>query len=277
MNGIRFKIYTLLFSLASLLATADLNAAEDKTLTRILSKSEAALVTVKYVLFVNMGSLGRGKETETESELTCSMISEDGLLVCSSIQLLGFMGMMSRLNPAGANNMSAIPRDFKVLVGEQDESFDAEIVAKDTELDITWLQVTNAGGQTFSFVDFSEAAPVDIGEPVFLVRRLGNSFGRAAAISRSHIGGITNKPRKLYIPGMAPAGGAGLPVFSADGRPVGLMVIQLPEIAEGSDPLKNVFGSGMANMQEAMSGLILPASDVAKATRRAKEMMASQE
>ena len=268
---------TLILSLVVMFPTQNLKADEDNSLARFINEHHAALVTVKYVLTINMGNLGGNKEMDSENELTCSMISAKGLVVCSNNQLSGFLGLMKQFSKSSGDEMSATPRDIKVLVDGQNESFDAAIVARDTELDMIWLQVVNTGLKPFSFIDFSDHAETGIDEPILIIRRMASSFGRAPVISRSRIGGMTSKPRKLYVPGNAMMNGAGLAVFAEDGRPVGLVVTQLPEVGENTNSFSNMTGSGMANLQDAMSGMILPASDVALATRRALETMESQQ
>ena len=59
---------------------------------------------------------------------------------------------------------------------------------------------------------------------------------------------------------------------ATDGTLVGLFVVQMPETEEA---LRAV-GSGNS-MQDMAGGLILPAAEVAKATQRAKEMIAEEE
>ena len=64
----------------------------------------------------------------------------------------------------------------------------------------------------------------------------------------------------------------GLPVFTADGTLLGLFVVQMPETQEALTAI----ASGNS-MQDMAGGLILPTAEVAKATNRAKEMMAEEE
>ena len=269
MQRTRFSLSTLILTLMIMLAPDTSNAGEDNSLVRIMNERNAALVTVKYVLAINMGSRGGGVENESENELTCTMISAKGLVVCSSNQLTGFMDLIKQFAGPLGGEMSSSPRDLKVLIGEDDESFEAEIVAKDSELDMVWIRITDGGEKSFQFVDFSGGTQAGIGEPTLLIRRTGSNFGRTPVITRSYIGGISSKPRKLYIPGTPVMAGAGLPVFSADGRPIGLVVTQLPEAGESPTFLPGVEGSSMTNLQDAMSGLILPASDVVQAIQRA--------
>jgi hypothetical protein len=271
MKSDNFK--TLSFITVMLLGLADLDsqASENIDAADLIKTQEAALVTVKYVLNINMGSARGNQEKESERELTCSMISADGLLACSNNQLGGFVSMISRMAGPLGKSISATPKNFEVLVGAQEQSFDAEIMAIDTELDIVWIRITDTRGVSFSFIDFSKDAKAEIGDTAFTIRRTSNHFGRAPVVSQSRIGGITLKPRKLLILEAPSNNTTGLPVFSSSGRVIGLMVTQLPEAGENADPTMAMFGAGMAGLQDAMSGLILPAKEVVKATQRALE------
>jgi hypothetical protein len=62
----------------------------------------------------------------------------------------------------------------------------------------------------------------------------------------------------------------GLPLFTAEGKVLGVAVMQTPD--EGMDESPAAMFSRMATLQEMMSGLILPADEVVEATRRALEV-----
>jgi len=272
MPGIKNSKLAIILVLITGLSPICSIAAENLDVAGLMNKRSAALVTVKYVLNVNMGNAGNTQESETANELTCTMISADGLVVCSNNQLGGFVSMMARLSPRFGKTVSATPKDFEVMVDTLEQSFNAEIVAVDTELDLVWLQVAEAGDTSFSFIDLTSNTSANIGDTVVSLRRTGNQFGRTPVVSRSHIGGISNKPRKLYILETPTGQGAGLPTFAVNGKLIGLMVIQLPEASDNMGSLQGFMGVNMANMQEGMSGVILPAVDIVKATQRAMEV-----
>jgi S1-C subfamily serine protease len=272
MKGTKNSKLAIIFVLITGLSPIGSNAAKDLDVATLIKERSAALVTVKYVLNVNMGNARGNQENETANELTCTMISADGLIVCSNNQLGGFVSMMTRLSPQLGKTMSATPKNFEVLVDTLEKSFDAEIVAVDTELDLVWIRITEADETSFSFIDLASSTSANIGDTVVSLRRTGNHFGRTPVISRNHIGGISKKPRKLYILGTPAGQGAGLPTFAANGKLIGLMVIQLPEASDSMGALPGLMGGGMANLQEGMSGVILPAEDIAKATQGAMEV-----
>jgi hypothetical protein len=263
---------TIIFMLIAGLSPIGSSAAENLDVAGFMKERSAALVTVKYVLHVNMGGTRGSQEKEAENELTCTMIRVDGLIVCSNNQLGGFFNMVARISGQFGKTMSATPKNLEVIVDSHEQAFDAEIIAVDTELDIAWIQITDPRDTSFSFIDFTAGATAGIGDSVITLRRTGNHFGRTLVVGRNHVGGITDKPRKLYILESAFANGAGLPGFDGNGKVIGLVVTQFPEATDTSGAGMGFMGSGMTNMQEAMSGVILPAKEIAKATQRAMEV-----
>jgi len=266
------KIITLGWSLLALLAAGNAHAQQRTDVVQIVNAHQEALVTVKYVLSLNMGQVAGGQEQEQENELTCSMVSDDGLVICSNNLLTGSIELIKRIAGPVGNGMSATPKDFKVLVGDSADAFDAEIVARDTELDLVWIRVTDPADRSFAHLDFANSADAGIGDRIVTIRRAGSSFGRTPVATQTRIGGISSKPRKLYFPQVQSMNGMGLPVFTADGRILGLLVTQLPEAMGNFGGGMAMMGTGMANLQDAMLGLILPIEDVAKATERASEV-----
>jgi S1-C subfamily serine protease len=243
-------------------------AGDDDDLARLLADKEPGLVTIKFVLKMKMGAFGGDQESENEA--TGVMVRPDGLVLCSNVQLGGIASMIQRVMGSQAGDFSATPTDIKVLIGDDTEGVDAEIVARDTELDLAWVRISDPREEAYAYVDFSKSAEVELGTPVVAVRRMGKYFGRVAVISDGRIGGITKKPRDLYVPSGNFAGSFGVPIFTADGRVVGMTVMQVPDAEDmGANPM-SMFGS-MSGMQDMAGGFILPAATVAKATRRALE------
>lgn len=221
---------------------------------KVLESRSAALASIKFVMKIEPGS------QEQEAEITAVMIDPKGVLLCSNTQTGGFPPLIqSRMG-----GMTATPTNIKVLLGDDIEGLPAKIVARDSELDLAWIRIDEVGDRTFEAVDFSKAQSPDVGDSLLTVARLGKFFDRAPIIQTTRLGGITKRPRRLYIPADASiANELGTPVFTTTGAPVGFTVLQLPEV-------EDVEGGGM-NAREFMSAVILPAEDVVRATARAME------
>jgi len=240
----------------SLLAAlpAQASAGDDVDFAELLAEKSPAIVTIKFVLKMKT----RSGDSESEREAAGVVIEPDGLILCANSRLGD-----SRARRSGS---AATPTDIKVLIGDDTEGLDAEVIARDSELDLTWLRITEPGDREFSFITLKESAVAEIGQRIYSVARLGKHFDRVAVVRQARIGGITTKPRRLLIP-TGGSGSLGLPVYNAKGEVVGVTVTQMP------DPVEM---QGMSASAGA-AALILPGNEVARATRRALEAAADEE
>lgn len=248
-------------------------AGDGEAFTKLLADKSSAVVSIKFVLKVSGGGMFGGGDEETETEINGVLIDAKGLVLCSNTQLGGFIGMMKQFMGPMAAQISATPTDIKVLVGDDSEGKEAEIIARDTELDLAWVKLKTPGEVPFPFVDFSQAATGKVGQEVYALRRMGKYFARSTVAVDGRIAGSTSKPRDLLVPSGTLAMAYGMPVFHADGKPVGVVVMQVPE-SEGSDGNPMAMLGRMSGMQDMMNGFILPAAEVVKATKRALDTAA---
>jgi hypothetical protein len=251
-------------------------ASEGADLAKVLDQNAPALVTVQLVLQVRMsGPMAQvmGESQGLEAETVCPMIDAQGLILCSNTQLNGYTGIMQRVTGrmGFSSDLSASPSQIKVLVSGEAKPLAARLVVRDTDLDLVWLQIEEPGDRQFPYIDFARSATPRIGENVFALRRLDRFFDRNPALLETRIGGVTQKPRLLYIPSASFEGNLGLPILTTGGQPVGLLVLQVPDDAG----LHEVSGFSLemmlwsARMQDIGRGVILPAEEILKATRRA--------
>jgi len=219
-----------------------------------------ALVTVKCVMKIEGGGEngGGGRDLET----TGLVIESSGLVLVSNAKMGGLASRMG---------MSVTPTNIKVLIGDDTEGLKAKILVKDPDLDLCWIAVDDdkAKGKTFAAVDFASGSPAAVGDKIFVVERLGKFFDHALSVDEGRVGGATKKPRALFIPTGFSGGQRemlGTPMFAADGKVVGINIVQLPdkEDMEGGES----GGEGNSGI------LLLPAAEVVKATTRGKEMAA---
>lgn len=216
----------------------------------VSEKHAAALVTVKFLLRME----SQYGKRETESEITGIMIDPKGLVLCANSKL----GAPRRFG-------SVTPTDIKVLIGDDIDGLPARVMARDSELDLAWVQVKEPGDKTFDFLDLERAAAPQVGDRIFALRRMAKFFDRAPLVSEGRIAGRTKKPRELIIPTYM-ALDAGQPVFTERGEVAGIAVLQLPEDDEyEANPM-----AFAAMGRDLAGGLILPTAQVKKATERAR-------
>jgi len=247
------------------------HAADGAKLASIVDKHSGAYVTVKFVLKMSMPNMwGGGGDQENETEVTGVMIDPSGLVLCSNTQLGGFTAMFKRYMGSMGESITAVPTDIKVLVGDDTEGKEAELIARDSELDLAWVRIKEPSDAKYQSIDLSQSGELAVGQEVFAIRRLGKYFGRAVIGMDGTIAGKTVKPRQLFVPSMGVAGSYGLPVFSGDGKVLGVSVMQFPDASDSGSGPGAMFGQ-MSQMQDSVMGFVLPVSEVVQATKRAQE------
>ncbi len=219
-----------------------------------------SIVTIKFVLKVK-SSMG---EQENESETTGAMIDAKGLVICSNSQIGGFSAAVKKMLARRGGDVSATPTDIKVLVGDDAEGVEGKVVARDSDLDLAWVQIKTPPSKPYAFIDFGKSTNVRPGDRIFSVRRLDKYYDRSIVISEGWIAGATKKPRDMFAPGGTIANAVGLPVYMGGGEPIGVIITQMAEDDED-----------MRNMQRTTGAFVLPAGEVMKATQRARESAAS--
>lgn len=224
---------------------------------KVSSARASSIVTIKFILKV--------QNEDHEQETPGVMIEKDGLVLASNLSFGGFQ--------AKFGGEALTPSDIKVLVGDDTQGVEAKIVARDSDLQLIWLQIEKPASGGYEFVDFEKGATPTLGEPIWCIDRLGKFFDRAATVTQGEVISITARPRKLYIPsGGITAPDFGIPVFNAAAAPVGVMTVILPEKDE-----VDASEGGLPQVLRGVPGLhmILPWEDVVAATKRAKEAAAS--
>ncbi|MEE8526437.1 MAG: serine protease [Thermoanaerobaculia bacterium] len=262
--------------LLALVLAAPAGAGDAGPYTSLLAEAEA-LVTVKFVLNVKMQ--GMSADREIESEIACLLIDAEGLILCSNTELGGYVGLMSRMAGGGGFNVSATPKEIKVVVGDATEGLSATLLVRDSDRDLAWLRLAEELEEPLPFLDLSRSAELEVGDAFYRLRRMDKFFGRAPMVEEGIIAAVTDKPRKLLVPSSPAAAGSGLPVFTADGRVVGVTVVQMPSLEDAATATQGGMGflGAAAQMQDMVGGLILPVADVVKATRLAREIAAEDD
>jgi S1-C subfamily serine protease len=249
---------------AVLVAVAAASAADvDRTAEYETLRSERtpAYVTVKYVQ-KTQSSWG---DWDGEMEVTGLMVAPTGLVMCSNTLLGGGSGRWY--------GGRSVPTEIKILIGTDTEGLDATFIARDTELDLAWLQIDEPGARTFTHLDLDAAAQdapaPQLGERILTLGRMGKYYGEEWLVSEGWVAGRTTKPRNLYVVRGWLDTDPGLPVYTSDGAVVGVAAVQRPNRDEVAGSPPNLTARG--------SGLILPIATVHKATVRAKEILAEEQ
>jgi S1-C subfamily serine protease len=225
----------------------------------LLETNSEALVTVRFVMNLDTGM---GSD-EQEMEVGGVMVDPSGLVLVSNTEMGGFAAILARMGRGGAR---AVPRNIKVLIGDDQEGIDARVVARDTELDLAWVQIKDPRDRTFTAVDFTKSAPMRVGDEVVVLSRMTKFFDRAPMVIPVRVGGVTRKPRELFS---AAVETFGRPVFAPTGEALGMVVLVMPSAEEMEA------AAGRMSRDDFGGPMLLPAADVVIATARAKEAAAA--
>jgi hypothetical protein len=267
MSSSRAGVCLAAFLALGLAGSGTARAADQAAFQKILKDHAETVVTVKLVLTIKGSYVGPDGQ-EIEHEANGLMIDPRGLVLTSSTELGGVPPAVRRMMGQMGAELSVVPSDIKVLVGDDTEGLEAELLARDSELDLAWVQIKNPGGKTFPAVDLSDSAEPKLGQPLLAVTRMSKYFDRAPVVEQVRVAGITSKPRKMYVPSVGVGDGFCTPVYTIDGALVGVTVLEVPDVdASAGDPLSAA--ALMGDLEAVMGGFILPAADVGAATKRA--------
>jgi S1-C subfamily serine protease len=225
-------------AIAGLLVAAGANTlpAEDSLSTaarKVFKEKQDSIVWLSAVAKIAISAEGaRGssgtQEQEAKVEALGTLIDPSGLVVTS----------LSRVDPAvrfGGREMrrgsslvrveaSSTFKEFKVVMPDGTE-IPAEIVMKDTDLDLAFIRIKTASkeakGVAFHAIDLKDSASGNVLDEVVTLSRMDEVLNRAPTITRGQISMVTKKPREFL---RASGGSAGCPTFLMDGKLLGISV-----------------------------------------------------
>ncbi|MFN7973332.1 MAG: serine protease [Acidobacteriota bacterium] len=207
------------------LAAADAKPEPWKTL---LGKIGPSIVTVKVVLKMETTMGGQSRDQESRQTLQGVVVDPSGLIMTSNTSLSAdrykeLMGSFGGNTGEQGFDFKITPTDVKVIFERESEEHPASIVARDTILDLAFIQVDDISDRKLAAISFDSETACDIGDEILLVSRLERSYDYAPYFERGHIAGIVQKPREAWLVD-AWFSGLGLPVFSQSGQVVGAYV-----------------------------------------------------
>lgn len=241
----------------------------DSPHARLTDKAKA-LVGVRYVLKVATS----GAERELDGETVCLLVGADGLLLCSNNEMGGYVQLLTQMMNRG--QMPAVvstPKEIRVLLGNDSKGLTAKLIARDSDRDLAWLRLDAVPeGLALQPIDLENQREAEVGEPLYRLRRLDRFFGSVPLVESGVVGALVAHPRKLLIAADLDGGQLGMPIFGADGKLLGMTVVQVP--GEEGTPID--FGRGMpgqsSKFDDMVGSVILPAGELLKATRLALEI-----
>ncbi|MFH2001653.1 MAG: hypothetical protein ABIK28_18355 [Planctomycetota bacterium] len=241
---------------------------EAESLRKLLDGKAKSIVNVSLVLKVKLSVMGQGQDVEREKEVSGVIVDETGLVMISTESL--------DPPPMFANNpqfeMTVAPLSMKVILPDKDEEMEAILAAKDTNLNLAFLQIKEVGDAELVPIRFAEAPKIQVGQEYVGINRHNKGFDYAAYFGKVRVTGQVFQPRPLFAVDNG-FSGLGLPVFNMAGEATGVLTRQ-----EGSEGAKSDSSGGgpfsmLFDMEPEAFGnaFLLPGETVCVVIEQAKE------
>ena len=254
---------TLAAALSLALGAGTALAAGDPALESLLAQRAPSIVSVKFVIKMRFGRPGGAmQEQEANREVRGLVVDASGLVLLANESLEGIPPNLKRMIRRQGAEVTGTPSDLKVLFGSDSKEYEAVVVARDTNLGLAYVQVTDAEAKSPPAVDLSKDAEIGVGQTLLTVTRKGRGFDCAPVLGRLLVSGKVEKPRPLWaVAGIgAPLG---LPAFDAQGNAVGILTTQQGASGvEEDDPFAGGGGSEV---------FVLPLDAVRRSLEQAKK------
>ena len=267
----RFASHFLLLSSLLCLLTAPAAAQDTTGAARgIVEKWQSAVVTLKLVVNTRVSVGGREMDkSESRVETAATVVDPSGLVVLS-LSATDPGDTLNRIMPRMGGDgpsfqMETKPSDVKIRFADGRE-VPATIVLQDKDLDLAFARPTTKLAKPVLSIDLANAATPKILDEVVILGRLGRVANWASAGLLDRVRAVIERPRTLYVPGMAAFDSTGTPVFTMDGRLIGILLLRL-QAPEGA----GMFGMMGGADRMGILPIILPAADVADLVKQAKE------
>ena len=233
-----------------------------RTLLKDKHESVVWVTAVAKMQVSGMGvSLGGGGENKVEALGT--VVDKSGLVVVcySQIDMAKMLGGAIKANVGGESKEIELKTDLsdvKIRLADGTE-LPASIVMKDEELNIAFIMpdTTDDAVKKAKFVplDLGDAAEPKVLDDTIVLGRLSKMLDYQPSVSLGRVSAVVKKPRTCYEAPGAP----GCPVFSVDGKLIGISML-----------MKAAEGGGMMALHN-MSSVVLPAKEIAEASEQAKK------
>jgi S1-C subfamily serine protease len=225
---------------------------------KIVEANKEAVVTVQLVIETRYS--GESEKDERKVSATGTVVDPSGLVVAALSQV-DPTKVISEFMPDedGGSKFQSNVVDVKFKT-EDGTEIPADVVLRDPDLDLVFLRPKKAPETPMKFVDLSQAGSPQVMDEVVVLWRLGQVANRALAADVNRVQAVVTKPRLSYA---VEARRLGCPVFSMDGKPVGLLVLR---VTRGGGR-----GGGMYSAMDEFLTAVLPCAQVMKVAEQAKK------
>jgi len=261
------KLRTIAAALAAvvLLAAPYAGAGEDEVSVheKLLAAKADTVVNLKFVLKMQITMQGQTRDQEQNSEVRGVLIGDSGLVLTSNTN---FGGIPESVRRQYNLEVKATPVELKILFSNEVEEYDAQLVARDSNLNLAFVQILDLKGREVKGVDLRTGVEPRVGREIIGVSRMSRGFDCAPVVGRLFVTAKIEKPRAMWaVNGNFSA--LAHPVYNQEGQLVGILSIQ-----EGSEGVSG--GGMMGGGNQNLLPVVLPLSDVVRSLKQAEERAA---
>lgn len=228
--------FTLLLIVGfSYTGAANAQDADAEKARELLEKYKASLVVVTVKGKLIAKTSGDPLPDREQQRRTLGVaIGDDGLVVVSNSAIdasLGLAGQQAKMDDKVVTIKTAKSEFTDVEISYGDSTLlHGKVVLQEPGADLAFIMPdaaeAKAINKTFSWVDLSQfAANAQEGDRVFGLSRSSAVYGYMPTVVMGRVTGVYNGDRIFFVTDAGTA--QGIPVFTADGKPVGLTVVRI--------------------------------------------------
>ena len=217
--------------------TASAQETVEQQARKLLEQHKSSLVVVTAKGMLKAKTTGEPLPDRDQQRRTLGVtIGEDGLLVVSNSAIdssVGLAGQHARIEEKSVTIQSALTEFSEVEISYGDSTLlKGKILRQDIEADVAFIlpdQVAaKAANKVFDRVDLSQfAATAEAADQVVGLSRSSAVYGYMPTLVIGRITGVFKGDRTFFVTDAGTA--QGIPIFTLDGKPVGVTVVRVIE------------------------------------------------
>ena len=237
----------LLFAIApSTPARAD---SQSQMLRALAAKYKPSLVTLSLIVKISSG----GYEDQSEMEAEGVLLDSSGLVVTTNNAV---DPMAAYADDSRGASLSSRVTSVKILTASGAE-LPAKVVLRDKDLNLAFIRPLQKPNVKLSGVPLKNGGVAQLGEPIYLLGRLGKTGNRSLEAKCERVVSVLEKPRRLYALDPYNAIYVGNIAFNEKGQPLGILTLRFP--------------IGKARNNDSTVPVVVPARDVLELARQAPQ------
>ena len=229
-----------------LLPIAAARAQTPSTGQALIDMISPSIVSMRIVIKAQAKAAGQAQEAKINGEGV--VVTSDGLIMMSNAPVSSnVLPRLMGIDPDEHPGLSITPTDFKVTFGNEEKEYDAFLAATDPKLGLAFIKIVDLGNRKLPVIDFSNCPPINVGDQIAAVTRLGKGYDYAPVYSEGPVKGVISKPRNAFLVSTTILS-IGLPVFTTDGKTLGMMLF-LPAASDNdaNDVLMRYYSGAAAD------------------------------